>query len=47
MVYEINTIETSNGMKDFVTIYHSDTFAETFPVDEANPSYKQFLEETT
>jgi hypothetical protein len=47
MVYEINTIETTNGPEDFVTVYHSDTYAETFPVDETNPRYQQFLDETT
>ena len=46
MNYEINTIETAEGPEDFVTIYYSDTYAETFAVDETNPRYQQFLEET-
>lgn len=46
MNYEIITIESISGTQDHVIITREDGSFESFPVDETNPRYQQFLEET-
>jgi hypothetical protein len=45
MNVEIITVESANGDKDYVTITNEDGSFESFPVDETNPRYVQFLAE--
>lgn len=45
MNYEIVTIESINGPKDHVIITREDGSFESFPVDENNPRYQEFLSE--
>lgn len=46
MKYEIETIVYSDGTLEMVNVFREDGSIESFPVDETNPRYLQFLEET-
>lgn len=46
MNYEIISIETPESVREHVIIAREDGSFESFPVDETNPRYIQFLEET-
>ena len=46
MEYEIITVESIGGDSEHVVITREDGSFESFPVDESNPRYIQFLEET-
>lgn len=46
MNYEIITIEVMGASQEHVIITREDGSFESFPVDETNPRYIQFLEET-
>ena len=43
MNYEIVTIDSLGGSQDHVIITREDCSFESFPVDETNPRYQQFL----
>lgn len=45
MNYEIVTFESINGPQDHVIITREDGSFESFPVDENNPRYQEFLSE--
>ena len=45
MNYEIVTVESISGESDHVVISRDDGSFETFPADENNPRYIQFLAE--
>lgn len=45
MNYEIVTIDSVGGPQDHVIITREDGSFESFPVDETNPRYQQFLEQ--
>mgnify|MGYP000013993618 CR=1 FL=1 len=46
MNYEIETIVYDGGKLQMVNVTRKDGSIESFPVDETNPRYIQFLEET-
>lgn len=46
MKYEILEFDLIRGKKSFVFIEREDGSYESFPVDETNPRYQQFLKET-
>lgn len=46
MNYKIISIETPESVREHVIIAREDGSFESFPVDETNPRYIQFLEET-
>lgn len=46
MDYEIVTVESFGAAQEHVIISREDGSFESFPVDETNPRYIQFLEET-
>lgn len=46
MDYEIITVETLAGLQEHVVVTRKDGSFESFPVDETNPRYIQFLEES-
>ena len=46
MNYKIITVESIDEIFEHVVIEHEDSSFESFPVDETNPRYIQFLEET-
>lgn len=43
MNYEIITIESMFGPQEHVSITREDGSIESFPVDENNPRYQQFI----
>lgn len=45
MNYEIITVESMNGPQEHVIITREDGSFESFPADENNPRYQQFLEQ--
>lgn len=45
MNYEIITIETMDGTQEHVLIAREDESFESFPVDENNSRYQQFLQD--
>lgn len=46
MEYQIVEIESVIGIEKHIIITHDDSF-ESFPVDESNPRYQQFVLETS
>lgn len=45
MSYENIIIESISGVQEHIMVTHDDGSMESFPVDEKNPRYIQFLEE--
>lgn len=45
MNYEVVSIEYRNELQEHIIVYFDNDIFESFPVDENNPRYQQFLKD--